>query len=401
MPAFAAAPAGPLARAHSAAKPSSSPPRTLRGAPLRTGIQSANGLRRSRQVARPLAAQAPAAGSSFVESSRGQNPELEAKIMDAVVNKKALTDIDLYIGERIRKGKVRDVYDAGEFIISVTSDRQSAFDRMLCQVPFKGQVLNQTTVWWFNNTKHIIDNAFVSSPHPYATVMRKAEVFPVEFVMRGYLTGSTETSILTLYKNGCRNYCGNPLPDGLVPSQKLPKNLLTPTTKGERDIPIDLPGIVREGLMSQADLDVCAKAANELFAFGQAEAAKRGLILVDTKYEFGKLADGTIVLIDEVHTPDSSRYWVASTYEERMAAGLGPENIDKEFLRLWFRDHCDPYKDEILPEAPTELVAELSRRYILLYETITGEKMQFADDFSAGPGSEMAQNIRAAIASLN
>jgi len=230
--------------------------------------------------------------------------------------------------------------------------------------------------------------------------MKKAQVFPVEFVMRGYLTGSTETSILTQYNNGCRNYCGNPLPDGLKKSQKLPENLLTPTTKGERDLPIDLEGIVNEGLMNQEDLNVCASAAKELFEFGQREALKRGLILVDTKYEFGKLEDGTIVLIDEVHTPDSSRYWVASTFEERFEAGEAPENIDKEFLRLWFRDNCDPYKDDVLPEAPAELVAELSRRYILLYETITGQKIELADDFEAGPDSTMAKQIRAAIEAL-
>lgn len=216
--------------------------------------------------------------------------------------------------------------------------------------------------------------------------------------MRGYLTGSTETSIQTQYFNGVRNYCGNQLPEGLQKSQKLPENLLTPTTKGVRDIPIDARGIIDEGLMCKADFEYCARAAKELFAFGQQEAGKRGLILVDTKYEFGKLNDGTIVLIDEIHTPDSSRYWVKSTYDQRFAAGQSPENIDKEFLRLWFRDHCDPYKDEVLPEAPVELVSELSRRYILLYETITGQKIRLAD--GSIDAYAMEQGIKSVMASL-
>mmetsp|Transcript_26380 Transcript_26380/g.66300 ORF Transcript_26380/g.66300 Transcript_26380/m.66300 type:complete len:376 (+) Transcript_26380:598-1725(+) len=369
--------------------------------PAFTATRSGNVLLRSSRQTRGnhvVAAVAPPPGSSFVEDSRGKDPALEAQIKDAVVNKKALTKVDLNVGKLIRNGKVRDVYDSGDFIISLTSDRQSAFDRMLCAVPFKGQVLNQTSVWWFENTRHIIPNAFVASPHPYVTVMKKAQVFQVEFVMRGYLTGSTETSIQTQYFNGVRNYCGNPLPEGLQKSQKLPENLLTPTTKGVRDIPIDLRGIVDEGLMCKADLEYCAKAAKELFAFGQQEAAKRGLILVDTKYEFGKLSDGTIVLIDEIHTPDSSRFWVGSTYEERFNAGQSPESIDKEFLRLWFRDHCDPYKDEVLPEAPVELVSELSRRYILLYETITGTKIRLADGV-IDPYA-MEQSIKQVMSSL-
>lgn len=193
------------------------------------------------------------------------------------------------------------------------------------------------------------------------------------------MTGSTSTSIWKNYQDGVRNYCGHALPDGMLKNQKLAENILTPTTKEEdHDRPIALADIVSEKWMTQEDLDVCATAAAKVFALGQSVASEHGLILVDTKYEFGRDEEtGEILLIDEVHTPDSSRYWLASTYEERIAAGKEPENIDKEFLRLWFRDSCDPYKDEVLPEAPRDLVLELARRYITLYEMITWKDFDF------------------------
>ena len=194
------------------------------------------------------------------------------------------------------------------------------------------------------------------------------------------MTGSTSTSIWKNYQDGVRNYCGHDLPDGMKKNQKLQKNLLTPTTKEEEhDRPISKADIVSEGWMTAEDFSVCEKAALEVFRLGQEIAAERGLILVDTKYEMGKDADGNIVLIDEVHTPDSSRYWLASSYEERISQGKEPENIDKEFLRLWFRDHCDPYKDEVIPEAPRDLVLELSRRYVSLYEMITWKEFEFIE----------------------
>jgi len=194
------------------------------------------------------------------------------------------------------------------------------------------------------------------------------------------MTGSTSTSIWKNYKDGVRNYCGHNLPDGMVKNQKLAMNLLTPTTKDEvHDCPISLNEIVKRNLMSQEDLDVCAQAAMKVFSTGQEIAAKHGLILVDTKYEFGRDAEtGEILLIDEVHTPDSSRYWLASTYEQKIAQGEEPDNIDKEFLRLWFSKHCDPYKDETLPTAPRDLVVELSRRYISLFEMITWRDFELA-----------------------
>ena len=194
------------------------------------------------------------------------------------------------------------------------------------------------------------------------------------------MTGSTSTSIWKNYQNGVRNYCGHTLPEGMKKNQKLWKNLLTPTTKEEEhDRPISAEDIVKEKWMTREDLDTCAKAALKVFELGQKIAFDHGLILVDTKYEFGRdLETGEILLIDEVHTPDSSRYWLSSSYEERIAAGQEPENIDKEFLRLWFRDQCDPYKDKEIPEAPRDLVMELSRRYITLYEMITWNHFKFS-----------------------
>ena len=280
-------------------------------------------------------------------------------------------------------GKVRDRYDLGPAKLAlVTTDRQSGFDRMLAVVPYKGQVLNLISAYWFGITRDIIPNHLLSTPHPNVSIVRKCTPFPIEFVVRSYMTGSTSTSIWKNYQDGVRRYCGHDLPNGMTKNQKLEKNILTPTTKEEEhDRPISESEIVSEGWMTQEDFDVCARASLAIFARGQEIASERGLILVDTKYEFGRdVEDGTTIrLIDEVNTPDSSRYWISGTYRERIASGMEPENIDKEFLRLWFRDNCDPYNDAVLPDAPKDLVVELARRYIHLYETITGMKFEFRD----------------------
>jgi len=291
------------------------------------------------------------------------------------------------IGLEAKRGKVRDRIEVDdETIALVTTDRQSGFDRQLALVPFKGAILNLTSAFWFEQTKDIIKNHIVAIPHPYVTIARKCEPFPIEFVVRSYMTGSTDTSIWKNYSKGVRNYCGHKLPEGMVKNQKLAKNILTPTTKEEEhDRPISAEEIIAEKWMTQDDWDVCAEAALKVFALGQKIAAEHGLILVDTKYEFGRdLKTGEILLIDEVHTPDSSRYWLASSYEERIAKGMEPDNIDKEFLRLWFRERCDPYKEKVLPEAPRDLVLELSRRYITLFEMITWDHF----DFSSIDGEE-------------
>jgi len=290
-----------------------------------------------------------------------------------------LTETSLDKGSK-KTGKVRDQYESDDKIALITTDRQSAFDRVLASIPFKGQVLNLTSAWWFEQTKHIIPNHVTSIPDPNVTLAKKCEVFPIEFVVRGYITGSTSTSLWTVYNKGNREYCGNLLPEGLKKNEKLKANMLTPTTKEEHhDRPIAPNEIIKEGWMNEKDWNYCSEKALELFAFGQEKARHHGMILVDTKYEMGKTKNGDIVLIDEIHTPDSSRYWIAETYDDRIKKNKEPQNIDKEFLRLWFIDNCDPYNDKVLPEAPLDLVVELSSRYIYLYETITGGLFPFPD----------------------
>ena len=306
-----------------------------------------------------------------IESTEHYKTRIKAELNNT------LTKTTLSSGSK-KTGKVRDQYELDNKIALITTDRQSAFDRVLASIPFKGQVLNLTSAWWFDQTKDIIPNHVINIPDPNVTLVKKCEVFPIEFVVRGYITGSTSTSLWTVYNNGDREYCGNALQEGLFKNQALDTNMLTPTTKEEHhDRPIAPDEIISEGWMTQKDWDYCSQMALELFAFGQDKAIQNGMILVDTKYEMGRDKDGIIRLIDEIHTPDSSRYWVANTYDERMSAGQEPQNIDKEFLRLWFVDNCDPYNDEVLPDAPEELVAELSSRYIYLYETIVGESFPF------------------------
>jgi len=304
-------------------------------------------------------------------------------IQAALDKQKAATDADkpLVADADVYKGKVRNVYKPraapGRVVLAATG-RQSAFDRALAVVPFKGAVLNQVSAWWFRETAGIMPNHVVATPLPDVLVAKRCAAFPIEFVVRGFITGSTDTSMWTHYKNGCRNYCGIDLPEGLVKNQRLAAPLCTPTTKdATHDVPIAPADIVASGRMTQAQWEACSKAALAIFARGQAVALSRGLVLVDTKYEFGLGDDGEILLIDEVHTPDSSRYWLAASYETRFAEGKEPENIDKEFLRLWYRERCDPYKDEVIPKAPDELVCELARRYVLLFELITGTEFDF------------------------
>lgn len=280
-------------------------------------------------------------------------------------------------------GKVRDMYICKDCVILVTTDRQSAFDRQLTAVPCKGQVLNLCSLWWFEQTAHVIPNHVLASPHPNVLIAKRCAVFPVEFVMRGYLTGSTATSLWTHYQQGVRDYCGHTFPDGLVKNQRIAA-VLTPTTKSaEHDQLTSAQQIISSGLMSEEDWTQCAAYAEQLFALGQQIALSRGLLLVDSKYEFGRDPQGSICLIDELHTPDSSRYWVADTYDQRMAAGEEPDSMDKEFLRRWYVQQCDPYAEEVLPDAPAELVNELARRYIMLFDVLTGrvfpEVMQSAD----------------------
>jgi phosphoribosylaminoimidazole-succinocarboxamide synthase len=291
-----------------------------------------------------------------------------------------LTEINLPdLGEK-KTGKVRDTFFKDKQIILITTDRQSAFDRILAAIPFKGQVLNQTSAWWFKQTEDIIPNSVISTPDPNVVIQKKCQVFPFEVIVRGYLTGSTSTSAWTNYEKGVRNLCGNILPDGMWKNQKFEKNIITPSTKfEEHDRNITPEDIIKENFATREEWKYISQKVLEVFNRGQEIAKKHGLILVDTKYEFGKDEEGNIFLIDEIHTPDSSRYWLANTYEQNIDEGKEPDNIDKEFLRLWFKENCDPYQDEKLPPAPEELVVELSKRYIQLYEMITGEEFQFPE----------------------
>jgi len=280
------------------------------------------------------------------------------------------------LGEKYN-GKVRDVYIADDKIFLIATDRQSAFDRILANIPFKGQVLTQTSAFWFEQTKDIIANHVIDVPDPNVVVCKKLKVFPVEVVVRGYITGVTSTAAWTAYSKGEREFCGNTLPEGLKKNQKFDSPIITPTTKStEHDEKISGGEVVSRGLMTQEQWELVSSKALGLFERGTKIAAKNGLILVDTKYEFGYDKEGNIFLIDEIHTPDSSRFWLKDSYKEKFDAGEEPENIDKEFLRLWFKEHCDPYKDKELPSAPEELVVELSKRYIQLFEMITGKKFK-------------------------
>ena len=282
--------------------------------------------------------------------------------------------------KKTKQGKVRDIYEINENIVLHTTNRLSAFDRHLTNIPYKGEVLTQTSLWWFDKTKHIVPNFVLENPHPTVIIGKKCDVFPIEFVMRAYLTGSTNTSIWSHYKNGSRKYCGFELKDNMKKNQKLEHTILTPTTKSDiHDELLTIDEIVNKGYMNKEDVIICEKYAYELFNFSQKEVKKKGLILVDTKYEFGKDKDGNILLIDEIQTPDSSRYWIEDSYENRIKKNQEPENIDKEFVRLWYKNNCNPYEDKNIPEPPKELINELTKKYILLYEKITGNKFKFED----------------------
>lgn len=295
------------------------------------------------------------------------------------------------LGEK-KVGKVRDVYVAKDHITLISTDRHSSFDRNIAFVPFKGEILNQISLFWFEKTKEIIQNHVLSAPDPNVLVAKKCKPLPIECVMRGYISGVTGTSLWTHYKDGQRDFGNFILPEGLKKNQKLKEPVFTPTTKSdEHDRPLTPKEIVAEGLLSEKVTNEIERVARALFKRGQEIALKQGLILVDTKYEFGMDEKGKLTLIDEIHTPDSSRYWKADSYEKRFNKGEEPEYFDKEFLRLWFKDHCDPYKDKIIPKAPPELVAELSRRYIEIYETITGKP--FNHDFSQPIITRITNNL--------
>ena len=273
------------------------------------------------------------------------------------------------------EGKVRANYDLpdGRRVI-VASDRLSAFDLNLCAVPHKGQVLTQTARYWFDVTGDICRNHVIAYPDPNVLVCRRLEMLPVEMVVRGYLAGTTSTSVLTLYQSGQREMYGVRLPDGMRPNQALPAPILTPTSKaahGDHDAPLSPAQILEQGLLTADQWDELSATALALYARGCELAATRGLILADTKYEFGLDTGGRIVLADEIHTPDSSRFWRSATYEDRFVKGERPDSFDKDFVRSWVAARCDPYKD-LIPEIPEEIILATSDVYIEAFETITG-----------------------------
>lgn len=275
------------------------------------------------------------------------------------------------------EGKVRDVYDPGNgTLILVATDRHSSFDRHIADIPRKGEILNLSSAFWFEQTKDIVPNHLIAMPHPNVMVVKKTKPLKIEAVMRGYLTGVTDTSIWTRYQKGERSFGGITLAEGLSKDTPLPEAIFDPTTKEDtHDRNISVEEFVTEGFVTAEQFAEVKRIATLLFERGQKIAYEHGLILVDTKYEFGVDEEGTIVLIDEIHTPDSSRWWFAESYDARVAAGEPPEFFDKEFLRLWFREHSDPYKDATLPQAPAELITEMTRRYTAIYEQMTGEKL--------------------------
>jgi phosphoribosylaminoimidazole-succinocarboxamide synthase len=291
------------------------------------------------------------------------------------------------------RGKVRDNYDMpdGRRLI-IATDRLSAFDINIAAIPFKGQVLTQIARFWFDCTVDICPNHVIDYPDPNVLLCKRLDILPIEIVVRDYLTGTTATSIWSMYKAGRREMYGLRFPDGLRENEKLPQTIITPTTKardGDHDAPVTPAEILDRGLVTAAQWQEVSEKALALFARGRSIAAERGLILVDTKYEFGCDRDGRILLADEIHTPDSSRYWFAESYAGRFSAGQPPDSFDKDFLRRWVAARVDPYRDPI-PPIPREIIAEAARIYVSVFETITGERFAAAD-----PETPVLERIRA------
>ncbi|HUA51210.1 MAG TPA: phosphoribosylaminoimidazolesuccinocarboxamide synthase [Candidatus Sulfotelmatobacter sp.] len=294
------------------------------------------------------------------------------------------------------RGKVRENYDLKDGTrLLIATDRLSAFDRNLTAIPLKGQVLTQLARFWFDRTRDICPNHVIDYPDPNVLACRRLTIMPVEIVVRDYLAGTTSTSILSMYKAGERTMYGHRFPDGLKANQKLPETIITPTTKafdGGHDEPLTEDEIIGRKLLTAQQWRTVSDYAHGLFAHGRAWARERGLILVDTKYEFGFTDDGRILLADEIHTPDSSRYWFAASYPARFEAGDRPESFDKDFVRNWVVARCDPYKDAV-PPIPDDVVLEAARIYIDAFETITGTRFPLPD-----PKIPILDRIRANLA---
>ena len=298
------------------------------------------------------------------------------------MNAKTLTRTELNLpGQKsVYHGKVRDVYNIGDdLLVMVATDRISAFDVILPKgIPFKGQVLNQIAASFLDQTADLVPNWKLATPDPMVTVGLRAEGFRVEMIIRGYLTGSAWRE----YKQGCRELCGVKLPDGMRENERFPEPIITPTTKADEghDLNISREEIIAQGIVSAEDYAVMEDYTRRLFARGQEIAARQGLILVDTKYEFGK-RDGKVYLIDEIHTPDSSRYFYADGYEDKFLKGEPQRQLSKEFVRQWLIEHNFMNEPgQVMPEITDEYAMSVSDRYIELYEHITGERFDKAQE---------------------
>ena len=282
------------------------------------------------------------------------------------------------LGEK-KQGKVRVIYVKEDKRILIATDSKSAFDVVLGYAPFTGAVLTQLAKFWFEKTRHIIPNHMIDTPDPNVMVVKNCKPLPVEMVVRGYMSGVTKTSIWYSYQKGERQIYGLTLPDGLRKNGKLPHPIITPTTHPEAGSGLHDERLTREEIINKKIVDKklyeqMEKVALQLFDFGSKLALKNGLILVDTKYEFG-LYNGELILIDEIHTPDSSRYWIADTYQKRFEKGLEPGNFDKEFFRLWYANK-GYLGDGKPPKMPDELVVQITKRYVSIYEKLTGQKFK-------------------------
>ena len=272
--------------------------------------------------------------------------------------------------KKLKSGKVRDIYQIdNNLMLFIHTDKLSSFDRHICDVPGKGNLLNLMSMWWFNQTKHIIDNHALYSKNNLL-IAKRCEVIPLEIVVRGYITGNTSTSLWTHYKNGCRQYCGNKIPENLKKNQKLETPIVTPTTKAEIDELITPDEILQRSILTKEEWEYISSKALELFNYGQMVAASKNLILVDTKYEFGRDLNGNIILIDEIHTCDSSRYWISNTYQQLFNNGKEPEKLDKDAIRDYVKSVCDPYKVTEIPSIPDDKLQQVLRCYINLYKNL-------------------------------
>lgn len=281
------------------------------------------------------------------------------------------------IGER-EEGKVRDNYMAAGRRTIVVTDRVSCFDVVVGTIPLKGQVLNRLAAFWFEKTQALAPNHLIEVPDANVSVVRELRILPVEFVVRGYLTGVSPTSIWTAYERGERSYCGHRLPEGLAKHEALPEPLLTPTTKaarGEHDELTSRAEILSRGLVSEELYDKAAQIAAKLFAAGSEWAAQRGMILADTKYEMGLDENGALLLADEIHTPDSSRYWFADSYQRALREGGDPKSFDKEFVRRWLVSGHNWRGEGPPPTLPDEVRCEAARRYLDAYAQLTGAEL--------------------------